>query len=201
MRQDSFDALNDFNETAKAELDEFFERPDTEALAAAADLIFEAQQKGNRLHVSGIGKPAHVAGYAASLLSSTGTPAYELHGTEAVHGSCGQLMAGDIVICISNSGTTAELLNTARAIINNGCKIISVTGNPDSALAQLAQVHLYAGVGKEGGPLNRAPRTSILAECIVLQRLSVLLQAEHRQSVAEYVQRHPGGALGKIDHK
>ena len=84
--------------------------------------------------MTGIGKPGHVAGYAASLLSSTGTPTYELHGTECVHGSAGQVVPGDVVIAISNSGETAELKATVETLKNNGAKIISVTGKPESWL-------------------------------------------------------------------
>ncbi len=167
-------------------------------LQLAADLIWNAQQRGNRIHVTGIGKPGHIAGYYASLLSSTGTPAYFLHGTEAVHGSCGQLVAGDVVICISNSGETQEMKGTCEAIRRNGCEIIGVSGNPESWLAKFAQVHLTAHADAEGGPLNRAPRMSILAETYVLQALSVILQERHKQTPAEYVLRHPGGKLGML---
>ncbi len=131
-------------------------------------------------------------------MSSTGNPTYFLHGTEAVHGSCGQLIEGDVVICISNSGETAELKATAIAIRNNGCKIISVTGNSDSWLARFADAHLLAGVKNEGGPLNRAPRASILAEALVLQGLSVVLQEKRNITPEEYVLRHPGGSLGQL---
>ncbi len=169
-----------------------------EELLAAAGLIWEAQKNGGRVHITGIGKPSHVANYMASLLSSTGTPTYFLHGTEAVHGSCGQLVAGDAVICISNSGETAEMKATAIAIRNNGCKLIGVTGNAQSWLARYADAHLYAGVEEEGGPLNRAPRNSILAETLVLQALSVVLQEKRAITPQEYVLRHPGGKLGEL---
>lgn len=169
-----------------------------EDLQMAADFIWDAQERGNRIHVTGIGKPGHIAGYFASLLSSTGTPAYFLHGTEAVHGSCGQLVKGDVVICISNSGETQEMKVTCEAIQRNGCDIISVSGNPESWLAKFAKVHLTAHADEEGGPLNRAPRMSILAETYVLQALSVVLQERHKQTPAEYVLRHPGGKLGEL---
>lgn len=165
---------------------------------AAVSVILDAEKNGNRVHITGIGKPSHVANYMASLLSSTGTPTYFLHGTEAVHGSCGQLVPGDVVICISNSGETAELKATVTAIKNNGCKVIGVTGNPESWLAKQSDAHLFAGVKQEGGPLNRAPRASILAESFVLQGLSVVLQATRGLSPSEYVRWHPGGTLGKL---
>ena len=169
-----------------------------EDLRAAADLILDARHTGHRLHISGIGKPAHIAGYAASLFSSTGTPAYFLHGTEAVHGSCGQLVAGDVVIFISNSGETAEMRATVLAVKNNGCAVIGITGNPDSWLAKESAVHLTAAAPREGGPLNRAPRASILAETVVLQALSILLQEDADLTPRQYVKWHPGGSLGHL---
>lgn len=190
--------LDSFIESSRREVNTFLDGILEEELLKAAQLIWDAQEKGGRIHVTGIGKPAHVAGYVASLMSSTGTPTYFLHGTEAVHGSCGQLVEGDVVICISNSGETAEMKATAVAIRNNGCKLIGVTGRPDSWLAAFSDSHLFAGVREEGGPLNRAPRNSILAECLVLQALSVVLQSRRALTPEEYVLRHPGGSLGKL---
>ena len=192
------DALKSFIDISRTEFDKYADGIDCESVKAAAELIIDAKKKGGRLHITGIGKPAHIAGYAASLISSTGTPAYFLHGTEAVHGSCGQLAEGDVVICISNSGETAELKATAMAIKNNGCKIISVTGNPDSWLGKYGEVCLAAGVEQEGGVLNRAPRASILAETYILQCLSVVLQESVNITPAEYGKRHPGGSLGQL---
>ena len=139
-----------------------------------------------------------MAGYAASLFSSTGTPAYFLHGTEAVHGSCGQLVPGDVVIFISNSGETAEMKATVSAVKNNGCAVIGVSGNASSWLAQQSEAHLLAHADAEGGPLDRAPRASILAETLVLQALSVLLQSEAKVTPQQYVKWHPGGSLGHL---
>ena len=141
---------------------------------------------------------SYLAGYAASLLSSTGTPAYFLHGTEAVHGSCGQLVPGDIVIFISNSGETAEMKATVTAVRNNGCKVIGISGNAASWLAGQSEVHLLAHAEQEGGPLNRAPRASIVAELLVLQALSVLLQSDAAVTPTQYVKWHPGGSLGHL---
>ncbi len=141
----------------------------------------EAEEDGNRVHITGIGKPGHVAAYIASLLSSTGTPAYELHGTEAVHGSAGQVKPGDVVIAISNSGETAEMKATVTTLKNNGAKIIAVTGKRESWLAKKGDAYLCAGVQNEGDPLNRVPRASILAEVFVLQILSLLLQCKKRE--------------------
>lgn len=190
--------MKTYLENIKTEINNFIDDIDVDAINAAVQLINEAKKNNNRLHMSGIGKPSYVAAYGASLISSTGTPAYVLDGTEAVHGSSGQLVEGDVVICISNSGETQELLATAHAILNNGCKIIAITSNPESSLAKLAEIHIQAKVEQEGGPLNRAPRASIIAELIVVQQLSVELQESCDLSVKEYLQRHPGGSLGKL---
>ena len=151
------------------EMDSYIENVDLTAVEKAANIILDAEAKGKRVHVTGIGKPGHVAGYIASLLSSTGTPSYELHGTEAVHGSSGQVLTGDVVIAISNSGETSELKATVDTLLKNGARIISCTGNEHSSLAQSSEVCLKAQVGREGDSLNKPPR----------------------------VKWHPGGSLGK----
>lgn len=198
MTPESREAVSTFAKTAKEEFDRFADTVTADSLKQAAEVILKAERGGNRVHITGIGKPSHVANYMASLLSSTGTPTYFLHGTEAVHGSCGQLVPGDVVICISNSGETAELKATVQAIKNNGCRVIAVTGNPDSWLGKQGDACLFAGVQEEGGPLNRAPRASILAEIFVLQGLSVVLQTIRGLTPQEYVKWHPGGALGHL---
>ena len=192
------EAYDFFLNTVKNDLSDFIDHMDDSEIEDAAELILESQKNGGRVHISGIGKPGHISGYIASLMSSTGNPAYFLHGTEAVHGSCGQLVPGDVVIFISNSGETAEMRSTVLAVKNNGCSIIGVSGNPDSWLAKESAVHIFAGVKKEGGPMGRAPRMSILAETLVLQALSVALQAHKEVSPQQYVKWHPGGALGKL---
>ena len=192
------EAYDFFLNTVKNDLSDFIDHMDYSEIEDAAELILESQKNGGRVHISGIGKPGHISGYIASLMSSTGNPAYFLHGTEAVHGSCGQLVPGDVVIFISNSGETAEMRSTVLAVKNNGCSIIGVSGNPDSWLAKESAVHIFAGVKKEGGPMGRAPRMSILAETLVLQALSVALQAHKEVSPQQYVKCHPGGALGKL---
>ena len=198
MSTESKQAVNAFLGSVKTELDQFVATLDTDKVQQAAGLIQTARTKKNRLHVTGIGKPGHVAEYMASLFSSTGTPCYFLDGTEAVHGSSGQLVAGDVVICISNSGETQEMMRTVKAIRNNDCKIIGVSGGRNSSLARESDVFLYAGVTEEGGPLNRAPRNSVMAETLVLQALSVALQADEGWTPAEYIKRHPAGKLGSL---
>ena len=198
LKQESKQAVKQFFDSVNTEFNTFLKARSAEEYEAAAQLILDSQAQGGRLHITGIGKPGHVSAYMASLFSSTGNPCYFLHGTEAVHGSCGQLAAGDVVICISNSGETGELKATVLAIKNNGCKIIGVSGNPDSWLAKESDAFLLAGVKAEGGPLNRAPRNSILAETLTLQALSVALQVEKDWDPIKYVRCHPGGKLGEL---
>lgn len=188
--------VQEFLSIAKESVDEYVAGIDFAALSAAKQLILAAEAKGNRLHVTGIGKPGHVSGYAASLFSSTGTPTYELHGTECVHGSAGQTRPGDVVIAISNSGETNELKSTVTCLKGVGVHIIALTGNPNSWLANEAEVALIAGVKQEGDSMNKPPRASILAEIIELQCLSILLQNEFGLDPKQYVKWHPGGALG-----
>lgn len=169
---------------------------DTQSLLDSKKLIKDAESVGGRVHITGIGKPSYVAGYIASLLSSTGTPCYVLHGTEAVHGSAGQVLPQDVVIAVSNSGETSELRYTIETIKNLGAKVIGVSGNETSWLAKESHVHILAKVSHEGDDLNKAPRASIVAEIIVLQALSILLQEEVGLDAQTYLKWHPGGALG-----
>jgi D-arabinose 5-phosphate isomerase GutQ len=190
--------LKDFVNISLKEMQVLINEISPDFYRKAVELIMKAEENKNRVHITGIGKPGHVAGYIASLLSSTGTPTYELHGTEAVHGSSGQVRPGDVVIAISNSGETAELKATVTALRNNGAKIIAVTGKSESWLVKNSDVFLYAGVANEGDPLNRAPRASILAEVFILQGLSLVLQCEKNITPEQYVKWHPGGTLGQL---
>lgn len=198
MKQESKQAVDAFFSAVDTEFNAFLKARSAADYEKAVALILAAQAVGGRIHVTGIGKCSHVATYTASLLSSTGNPAYYLHGTEAVHGSCGQLAAGDVVIAISNSGETGELKATVLAVKNNGCKVVGVSGNPESWLARESDAFLFAGVRAEGGPLNRAPRNSVLAELLTLQALSVALQVEKDWDPVKYVRCHPGGKLGQL---
>jgi arabinose-5-phosphate isomerase len=168
------------------------------AFEPALRLLREVQAAGGRLHVTGIGKPEHVAHYAASLLSSTGTPATFLHATEVVHGSAGQILAGDAVIAISNSGGTREMLDAVNAVRDLGARVLAVTGNTGSPLAAAADAVLDAGVSREGGPLELAPRASVAAEVVVLAALAAALQEEAGFTREDYRRRHPAGRLGAL---
>ncbi len=173
-------------------------RAEVDSIERAADLILACESKGGRVHVTGIGKSEHIARYVASLLSSTGTPAYFLHATECIHGSAGQVCSNDVVIAISNSGETHELLSAVEILREFGIKIVGVSGNRESELARIADVLLDAGVDNEGGALNLVPRASILAKIYVLCSLSVALEAHKGLTREQYARWHPGGALGRL---
>ncbi|HXZ86113.1 MAG TPA: PfkB family carbohydrate kinase [Myxococcota bacterium] len=196
-RADSQRAVEQFLEVAARELSGFAARLDRAALAAAAELVLEAESSGARVHVTGVGKSEHVARYAASLLSSTGTPAFFLHGTEVTHGSVGQLRPGDVVIAISNSGTTEELLRGVEALRAFGARVLAVTARRDSPLGRASELVLEAGVAAEGDSLGLAPRTSVLAQTLALAALSVQLQEAKGFTREDYARRHPAGELGR----
>ena len=191
------DPALDTLDVALAELAGLRARLQPGAFGAAVEAIRAAGAAGGRVHVTGIGKPEHVARYAASLLASTGTPATFLHATEVVHGGAGQIVAGDVVIAISNSGETAELRPAVDAIRRMGAQLLAVTGRPGSWLGRAADVVLDAGVAREGGELGLAPRASVAAEVLVLAALSSALEQAQGFTRADYHARHPAGELGK----
>ncbi len=191
-------AVETFFDLVQEELAALRTSAEVDSIERAARLILDAEARGGRVHVTGIGKSEHVARYVASLLSSSGTPAYFLHATECIHGSAGQVCESDITIAISNSGTTSELMCAVEALSDLGIKIIAVSGNRESPLARAADVLLYAGVENEGGLLNLVPRASILAKIYVLCALSVALESHKGLTREQYARWHPGGKIGKL---
>jgi arabinose-5-phosphate isomerase len=191
------DAALDSFDVALAELAALRARLRPGAFDSAVEAIRASEAAGGRVHVTGIGKPEHVARYAASLLASTGTPATFLHATEVVHGGAGQVVEGDVVIAISNSGETEELRPAVEAVRRMGARLIAVTGRADSWLARAADFVLDAGVAREGGELGLAPRASVAAEVLVLAALSSALEQARGFTRADYHLRHPAGELGK----
>jgi len=184
-------------ECGAREIEDLRRRHDGAAFMAAAELIEAAEGGGGRVHVTGVGKAEHVAHYAASLLSSTGIPAAFLHSTEAMHGSLGQVVAGDVVIAISNSGATEELGQVVACLEGFDAPVVAVTGGLESRLARTASVVLDAAVTREGGPLNLAPRASVAAEILVIAALGAVLQERRNFGRDDYVRCHPAGELGR----
>jgi arabinose-5-phosphate isomerase len=150
-----------------------------------------------RVVVSGIGKSGHIARKIAATLSSTGTPALFIHPAEAAHGDLGMVTEHDSFIAISNSGETAELMAIVPIIKRMGASLIAMTGKPDSALAQLANVHLDVGVAQEACPLNLAPTASTTATLAMGDALAVALLDARGFREEDFARSHPGGALGR----
>jgi len=150
-----------------------------------------------RVVVSGIGKSGHIARKIASTLASTGTPAYFVHPAEASHGDLGMVARDDVFIALSNSGESDELLAIVPLLKRQGAKLIAMTGNPQSALAREADVHLYAGAEKEACPLNLAPTASTTAALALGDALALALMQAKGFTRDEFAAAHPGGALGR----
>lgn len=147
--------------------------------------------------VSGIGKSGHIANKIAATLASTGTPAFFLHPGEASHGDLGMLSAGDIVIAISNSGETAEILTIVPIIKRMGITLIGMTGKSDSTLARLADVHICVSVPQEACPLGLAPTASTTATLAMGDALAVAVLDARGFSADDFALSHPGGSLGR----
>ncbi len=150
-----------------------------------------------RVVVTGMGKSGHIGCKVAATLASTGTPAFFMHPAEASHGDLGMLTAGDAVLALSNSGTTAELVRLLPLIQRLGAPLISMTGDNSSTLAKAADAHLLVSVSKEACPLNLAPTSSTTAALVVGDALAIALLEAKGFSHKDFAFSHPGGALGR----
>ena len=164
------------------------------SFAAAVGLILACH---GRVIVSGIGKSGHIARKIAATMASTGTPAYFVHAAEAVHGDLGMIARDDVLIALSNSGKNDELLTIVPLVKRQGGKLIAITGNPASALAKEADVHLDARVDEEACPLNLAPTASTTAALALGDALAVALLDARGFGAEDFARSHPGGALGR----
>lgn len=180
-------------------------RIEAEALTRLADSIngeFERavalilQSKG-RVVVTGMGKSGLIGQKIASTMASTGTPAFFLHPAEAIHGDLGMIIKGDVVIAISNSGETEEVIRILPIVERIGAKLISMTGNPASTLAKTGDVFLNVSVTEEACPLGLAPTASTTATLAMGDALAVALLIERGFKAEDFALFHPGGSLGK----
>lgn len=154
------------------------------------------QSKG-RVVITGIGKSAIIANKIVATMNSTGTPAIFMHAADAIHGDLGIIQQDDVVICISKSGNTPEIKVLVPLLKRGNNKLIAITSNKNSVLAQQADSVLYAYVDKEACPNNLAPTTSTTAQLVLGDALAVcLLEMKHFGS-SDFAKYHPGGALGK----
>ena len=172
------------------------------SLAARLDASFDRAVdilvacKG-RVVVAGMGKSGIVCQKIAATLSSTGTPAYFLHPAEALHGDIGLLVQGDVVLVVSNSGETEELVRCLELMRRVGVPIVAFTGRPDSTLARHADVNVDVSVAREACPLDLAPTASTTASLAMGDALAVACYERRGFTAKDFAHRHPGGRLGR----
>ena len=150
-----------------------------------------------RIVVCGLGKTGHVARKIAATLASTGSPSFFLHAAEAIHGDLGMVGAEDLLIALSYSGTGQELLTILPSVHRIGVKVIAITGNPQSELARLADVHIDASVAQEACPLNLAPTASTTVALALGDALAVACLQARGFGPDDFARSHPGGTLGR----
>lgn len=167
-------------------IDEDFDR--------AVELILACNGK---VIVTGVGKSGHIGAKIAATLSSTGTPSFFINPLDIFHGDLGVFTKQDIVLALSNSGQTDELLRFMPYLIHMNIPVIAMTGNPDSLLAQNATVHLYTGVEREACPLNLAPTSSTTATLAMGDALACSLMVARDFEARDFAVLHPGGSLGR----
>lgn len=163
-------------------------------LNRAADMIVEAQ---SRVVVTGMGKCWHVAGKISATLQSTGQPASALHPGEALHGDMGAIMAGDIVLALSNSGQTDEVIAVANYARSHGSRLITITAGEFSPLALVADHVLLVPEGPEGCPIGRAPMASAAAMMAIGDALAAELMVRRNFTETDFLALHHGGYLGR----
>ena len=160
----------------------------------ACEAILNCQ---GRVIVSGMGKSGHIGNKIAATLASTGTPAFFVHPSEALHGDLGMITPQDIVISISNSGSTDELITLCSVVKRQGTTLIAMTGKPDSVLGDIADYHLDVHVDKEACPHDLAPTSSTTATLVMGDALAVALLQAREFSPEDFARSHPAGRLGK----
>jgi len=160
----------------------------------ACELILKCS---GRVVVVGMGKSGHIGRKIAATLASTGTAAFFVHPAEASHGDMGMITSADVVLALSNSGTTNEIITLLPLIKRLGVKLISITGNPNSALAQSAEASLNAAIAQEACPLNLAPTSSTTAALVLGDALAIALLEARGFTAEDFAFSHPGGALGR----
>ncbi|MDF1693024.1 MAG: KpsF/GutQ family sugar-phosphate isomerase [Zhongshania sp.] len=165
-----------------------------ESFGRACDILLACK---GRVVVTGMGKSGHIGNKIAATLASTGTPAFFVHPGEASHGDLGMITAGDVVIALSNSGTTGELITILPLLKLLAVPVIALTGNPASELATTADVHLNVGVAEEACPLNLAPTSSTTVTLVMGDALAIALLEARGFTANDFALSHPGGALGR----
>tara|TARA_Y100000758_G_scaffold105312_1_gene73329 strand:+ start:148 stop:1128 length:981 start_codon:yes stop_codon:yes gene_type:complete len=150
-----------------------------------------------KIIVMGIGKSGHIADKLAATLASTGTPSFFVHPGEASHGDLGMISESDVVMALSNSGKTEEIVSLLPILKNMGIKIIAMTGDDNSEIATASDVHINVGVEEEACPMNLSPTASTTAALAMGDAIAVALLEKRGFSVEDFAKSHPGGSIGK----
>jgi arabinose-5-phosphate isomerase len=179
-----------------AELERLLARIDANFTAAVETILASVENKG-KVVVVGVGKSGHIGEKIAATLTSTGSPAVVLNSLNALHGDLGVVSDGDVILALSYSGETDELVNIVPALSRFDVKIIAMTGNPRSFLAQNSQVHLDVSVEQEACPLNLAPTSSTTVMLVLGDALAMVLLEARGFNKDDFARYHPGGRLGR----
>lgn len=185
-------AIKCFEDEAHAILDLITQL--TDDFDKAVDLIYNCKGK---FIITGVGKSGHIGAKIAATLASTGTPSFFVNPLDAYHGDLGMFSSDDVVLAISNSGNTDELLRFIPLLLERHIPIIGISGNPKSLLAQYSVCHLNISVKKEACPLNLAPTSSTTATLAMGDALACALMEIRHFKVSDFAQFHPGGSIGK----
>ncbi|HVE69885.1 MAG TPA: KpsF/GutQ family sugar-phosphate isomerase [Thermoanaerobaculia bacterium] len=164
---------------------------------AFVDAVETIARSSGRVVTMGVGKSGIICKKVSATLASTGTPSFFMHPTEAIHGDMGMLVTGDVVLAISNSGETEELIRILPSIKRVGAEIVAITGNPQSTLARGADHHLSAAISMEACPLGLAPTASTTATLALGDALAMALLVRRGFKEEDFAFLHPGGKLGK----
>jgi arabinose-5-phosphate isomerase len=189
FKQLALDVIH-IEQQAIAELTQYIDQ----SFEDACQLMFNCK---GRVIIVGMGKSGHIGGKIAATLASTGTPSFFVHPGEASHGDLGMITSDDVVLTISHSGETGEVLAIVPVIKRIGAKLISMTGNPSSTLAKLGDIHLCVAVSQEACPLGLAPTSSTTATLVMGDALAVALLNARGFTADDFALSHPGGSLGK----
>jgi arabinose-5-phosphate isomerase len=189
FKQLALDVIH-IEQQAIAELSQYIDQ----SFEDACQLMFNCK---GRVIVVGMGKSGHIGGKIAATLASTGTPSFFVHPGEASHGDLGMITSDDVVLTLSHSGETGEVLAIVPVIKRIGAKLISMTGKPASTLAKLGDIHLCVAVSQEACPLGLAPTSSTTATLVMGDALAVALLNARGFTADDFALSHPGGSLGK----
>jgi arabinose-5-phosphate isomerase len=188
-----FRSAREVIQTEARAIEALVERIDS-AFADACRLLLDCR---GRVVVSGMGKSGHVGRKIAATLASTGTPSFFVHPAEASHGDLGMVTQDDVVLALSNSGETDEILTILPVIRRLGARLLALTGNPASTLARAADIHLNVGVPAEACPLGLAPTASTTAALVMGDALAIALLEARGFTSDDFARSHPAGALGR----